>query len=138
MKTRCVTATRTGSYGTAGSPKNTLATKPPTKDGDVAASALDTALAWCAADQSGPVLRALAKTLTADKIRPWPTPKPALKRPAEAANPLIKAVRRSGRGVRNLTNYRLRILLAGGPLGNAKRHTTTSPSEVGRRGLIYG
>ena len=34
--------------------------------------------------------------------------------PVEAANLLIKQVKRSGRGFRNLSNYRLRILLAGG------------------------
>jgi hypothetical protein len=34
--------------------------------------------------------------------------------PVEAANLLIKQVKRSGRGFRNLENYQLRILLAGG------------------------
>ena len=34
--------------------------------------------------------------------------------PVEAANLLIKAVKRSGRGFRHMANYRLRILLAGG------------------------
>ena len=34
--------------------------------------------------------------------------------PVEAANLLIKQVKRSGRGFRNFDNYRLRILLAGG------------------------
>ena len=34
--------------------------------------------------------------------------------PVEAANFLIKQVKRSGRGFRNVDNYRLRILLAGG------------------------
>ena len=34
--------------------------------------------------------------------------------PVEAANLLIKQIKRHGRGFRNLDNYRLRILLAGG------------------------
>jgi transposase len=34
--------------------------------------------------------------------------------PVEAANLMIKQVKRSGRGFRNFHNYRLRILLAGG------------------------
>jgi len=34
--------------------------------------------------------------------------------PVEAANLIIKQVKRSGRGFRNPANYRLRILLTGG------------------------
>jgi transposase len=86
-----------------------------TNDRDVAATALDTVTAWCVADESGPELRTLAKTLTA-----WRTAilahhdTGASNGRTEAANLLIKAVKRSGRGFRNLANYRLRILLAGG------------------------
>ena len=65
--------------------------------------------------ESGPELRRLAKML-----RRWMTQILAHHRtgasngPVEAMNLLIKQVKRSGRGFRSFTNYRLRILLAGG------------------------
>lgn len=86
-----------------------------TDDPAVAEAALDDAIAWCTAHEAGPELRRLAKTL-----RRWRTQilnhhtTGASNGPVEAANLLIKQVKRSGRGFRNLANYRLRILLAGG------------------------
>ena len=41
--------------------------------------------------------------------------------PVEAANLLIKQVKRAGRGFRNVANYRLRILLAGGLMATLNR-----------------
>ena len=84
-------------------------------DPDAAALLLDEAIAWCSASESGPELRTLAKTL-----RRWRTAilahhtTGASNGPVEAANLLIKQVKRSGRGCRNARNYRVRILLAGG------------------------
>ncbi len=86
-----------------------------TDDHAQAEVALDDAIAWCTAAEAGPELRRLAKTL-----RRWRTEilahhtTGASNGPVEAANLLIKQVKRSGRGFRNLANYRLRILLAGG------------------------
>lgn len=86
-----------------------------TDDHAQAEVALDDAIAWCTAAEAGPELRRLAKTL-----RRWRTQilahhtTGASNGPVEAANLLIKQVKRSGRGFRNFTNYRLRILLAGG------------------------
>jgi transposase len=86
-----------------------------TDDPVLAEVALDDAIAWCTAPEAGPELRRLAKTL-----RRWHAQilahhtTGASNGPVEAANLLIKQVKRSGRGFRNLTNYRLRILLAGG------------------------
>ena len=86
-----------------------------TDDPAEAAVALDDAIAWCTAIEAGPELRRLAKTL-----RRWRTQilnhhtTGASNGPVEAANLMIKQVKRSGRGFRNLQNYRLRILLAGG------------------------
>lgn len=82
---------------------------------DEAARLLDDAIDWCLAEESGPELATLAKTL-----RRWHPEilarheTGASNGRVEAANLLIKAVKRSGRGFRNLHNYRLRILLAGG------------------------
>ena len=84
-------------------------------DPAIAAGLLDDAIAWCSARESGPELTTLAKTL-----RRWHTEilahhtTGASNGPVEAANLLIKQVKRSGRGFRNFANYRLRILLAGG------------------------
>jgi transposase len=104
-----------------------------TDDPDRAAVALDDAIAWCAARESGPELRRLAKTLRrwhGEIIAHHSTG--ASNGPVEAANLLIKQVKRSGRGFRNLTNYRLRILLAGGL--PCERHPVTRlrarPSSV--------
>ena len=86
-----------------------------TNDSDLAVAALDDAIAWCTAAESGQELRRLAKTL-----RRWRREilahhvTGASNGPVEAANLMIKQVKRSGRGFRNLANYRLRILLAGG------------------------
>lgn len=46
--------------------------------------------------------------------------------PVEAANLLIKQIKRSGRGFRNLANYRLRILLAGGANPLRESHAITN------------
>ena len=86
-----------------------------TDDPMLAAVALDDAIVWCTAPEAGPELRRLAKTL-----RRWRTEilahhtTGASNGPVEAANLMIKQVKRSGRGFRNFDNYRLRILLAGG------------------------
>ncbi len=49
--------------------------------------------------------------------------------PVEAANLLIKQVKRSGRGFRYLAKYRLRILLAGGtnPMRETQQVTSIRP-----------
>jgi transposase len=86
-----------------------------TDDAVAAADALDDAIAWCNTPEAGPELRRLAKTL-----RRWRAQilnhhvTGASNGPVEAANLMIKQVKRSGRGFRNLDNYRLRILLAAG------------------------
>jgi len=86
-----------------------------TDDPNLASVALDDAIDWCTAPESGKELRRLAKTL-----RRWRREilahhsTGASNGPVEAANLLIKQVKRSGRGFRNFDNYRLRILLAGG------------------------
>lgn len=103
-----------------------------TDDPAIAEQALDDAIAWCAEPESGPELRTLAKTL-----RRWRTEivahhhTGASNGPTEAANLLIKAVERSGRGFRNFRNYRLRSLLAGG--NNALRETPQVTSIRPRR-----
>jgi transposase len=86
-----------------------------TDDREQATEALDTVIAWCTAPESGPELRTLAKTLNGwrEAILAHHDTGASNGR-TEAANLLIKAVKRSGRGFRNLANYRLRILLAGG------------------------
>jgi transposase len=98
-----------------------------TDDPDIATERLDDAIAWCTATEAGPELRRLAKTL-----RRWRTEiiahhsTGASNGPVEAANLLIKQVKRSGRGFRNLDNYRLRILLAGGDNPLRETHPVTS------------
>jgi transposase len=104
-----------------------------TDDPDHAAIALDDAIDWCTARESGLELRRLAKTL-----RRWRQEilahhvTGASNGPVEAANLTIKQVKRSGRGFRNVANYRLRILLAGG-LTRERQHVTrirARPSSV--------
>jgi Transposase len=74
-----------------------------TDDPELAANRLDDAIAWCAGVESGPELRRLVKTL-----RRWRAEILAHHRtgasngPVEAANLLIKQIKRSGRGFRNL------------------------------------
>lgn len=85
-----------------------------TDDPIVAEAVLDDAIAWCTAPEAGPELRRLAKMLRrwrAEILAHHHTG--ASNGPVEAANLTIKQVKRSGRGFRNFTNYRLRILLAG-------------------------
>jgi len=97
-----------------------------TDDIDVAATRLDDTIAWCTEPEAGPELTTLAKTL-----RRWRTAilarhsTGASNGPVEAANLLIKAVKRSGRGFRNAANYRLRILLAAGTNPLRETHTVT-------------
>ena len=86
-----------------------------TDDAEIAEAALERAIDWCRDPDAGPELRTLAKTLLrwrgeilAHHITGASNGK------VEAANLTIKQVKRSGRGFRNLNNYRLRILLAGG------------------------
>jgi transposase len=86
-----------------------------TNDVDQAEAALDRAIAWCRDPDAGPELRTLAKTLVrwrAEILARHTTG--ASNGRVEAANLTIKQVKRSGRGFRKLTNYRIRILLAGG------------------------
>ncbi len=77
--------------------------------------ALDDAIDWCTTPGASTELRRLVKTL-----RRWREQilahhhTGASNGPVEAANLMIKQVKRSGRGFRNFDNYRLRILLAGG------------------------
>ncbi len=98
-----------------------------TDDVDEATRRLDDAIAWCSAPESGPELRTLAKTL-----RRWRAPilahhtTGASNGPVEAANLTIKQVKRSGRGFRNVLNYRLRILLAGGTSRQRETQPVTS------------
>ena len=80
-----------------------------------AEAALERAIAWCTDTEAGPEQRTLAKTLrrwSAEILAHHDTG--ASNGRVEAANLLVKAVKRAGRGFRNLDNYRLRILLAGG------------------------
>lgn len=86
-----------------------------TEDPATAGGLLDDAIDWCTAAESGPELRRLAKMLRrwrAEILAHHTTG--ASNGPVEAANLLIKAVMRTGRGFRKMANYRLRILLAGG------------------------
>jgi transposase len=97
-----------------------------TTDPDQAARLLDDAIVWCTEPEAGPELMTLAKTL-----QRWRSEILARHRtgasngPVEAANLLIKAVKRAGRGFRNMVNYRLRILLAGGANPLRETHTVT-------------
>lgn len=104
-----------------------------TDDPAVAEAALDDAIAWCTAREAGPELRTLAKTLKRWRVQILNHHRTgASNGPVEAANLLIKQVKRSGRGFRNLANYRLRILLAGG-LTREHHHVTrlrARPSSV--------
>ena len=86
-----------------------------TDDPAEAEVALDRALAWCRDRDAGPELRTLAKTLTRwrTEILAHHTTGASNGR-VEAANLLLKQIKRAGRGFRSLRNYRLRILLAGG------------------------
>jgi hypothetical protein len=80
--------------------------------------------------RAGPELRRLAKTLKRwrNEIVAHHTTG-ASNGPVEAANLLIKQVKRSGRGFRNFDNYRLCILLAGGqsPLRETQPVTSIRP-----------
>jgi transposase len=97
-----------------------------TDDLHEATAALDDAIDWCTDPQSGPELTRLLKTL-----RRWRTEilnhhrTGASNGPVEAANLLIKQIKRSGRGFRNIDNYRLRILLAGGTNPLRETHQVT-------------
>ena len=79
------------------------------------AARLEDAIAYSAAPEAAPELHKLAGTLAR-----WRTEITAAVSTGtnngrtEAANAKIKDVKRSGRGYRNLANYRLRILLAAG------------------------
>ena len=82
---------------------------------DDATAALDAAVAWCTDPDATIEQRTLAKTLVRwrSEILARHTTGASNGR-VEAANLTIKHVKRSGRGFRNLGNYRLRILLAAG------------------------
>ena len=98
-----------------------------TDDPDVAEAALDDAIDWCTSPEAGPELARLAKTLRRwrHQILAHHTTG-ASNGPVEAANLLIKQVKRSARGFRNTNNYRLRILLAGGTNPVCKTQPVTS------------
>jgi transposase len=104
-----------------------------TDDPDQAAVAFDRAIAWCRDPDASAELRTLAKALTrwrAENLAHHTTG--ASNGRVEAANLTIKQVKRSGRGFRNLSNYRLRILLAGG----TPRHTHPVTSHRARPSSI--
>lgn len=98
-----------------------------TDDLDLGEARLEDLFAWCDDHASGPELATLAKTL-----RHWRREilahhhTGASNGRVEAANLLIKQVKRSGRGFRNVDNYRLRILLAGGTNPACKTPSVTS------------
>jgi transposase len=97
-----------------------------TDDYDLAAIRLDDALEWCTQPEAGPEQLTLAKTMRrwrAEILAHHSTG--ASNGPVEAANLLIKQVKRSGRGFRNVVNYRLRILLAGGANPACQTHNVT-------------
>ena len=102
-------------------------------DAAIAAGLLDDAIAWCSARESGPELATLAKTLRhwrAEILAHHTTG--ASNGPVEAANLLIKQVKRSGRGFRSFHNYRLRILLAGGqPRARLNPSRASAPAVPG-------
>ncbi len=101
-----------------------------TNDPDEAAGRLDDVIVWCSDADSGPELRRLAKTLERWRQQILSRHSTgASNGPVEAANLLIKQVKRSGRGFRNLDNYRLRILLAGGtnPMRETQQVTSIRP-----------
>jgi len=79
------------------------------------AERLDDAIRWCAAPEAAPELHRLARTL--DRWRTEIQTSVATgthNGRTEAANAKIKDVKRSARGFRNFSKYRLRILLAAG------------------------
>lgn len=83
-----------------------------TNDVGAATVALERAIEWCTDPSSGPELATLAKTLTRWRVEILAHHTTGVSNGrVEAANLTIKQVKRSGRGFRNLTNYRLRILL---------------------------
>jgi transposase len=85
-----------------------------TDEPDEAADRLEEAIAWCNAS-TGPEVKRLGKTLRrwrAEILAHHQTG--ASNGPTEAVNSTIKAVKRRGRGFRNLSNYRLHLLLAAG------------------------
>jgi len=99
-----------------------------TDDPAEAARIINELLDWCDHSTTARAeLATLAKT-----IRRWRTEilahqsTGASNGPVEAANLLIKQVKRSGRGSRNPANYRLRILLAGGQNPTCKTQPVTS------------
>jgi len=85
-----------------------------TDDVDEARVALEDAIAWCKASTVREVKR-LGKLLNRwnREILAHHTTG-ASNGPTEAVNLTIKAVKRRGRGFRNFSNYRLRLLLASG------------------------
>ena len=112
---RCATATRPANSKTPGSRKRKSApcispTTPPSRS-----TTLDDAIALVYRARSrtrAPSPREDVATVAVEILNHHTTG--ASNGPVEAANLLIKQVKRSGRGFRNLANYRLRILLAGG------------------------
>ena len=87
-----------------------------TIDPDQASDRLDDAIGWCDAPEAAPELHRLARTL--DRRRAEIETSVATgthNGRTEAANAKIKDVKRSARGFRNLSNYRLPILPAAGP-----------------------
>jgi transposase len=97
-----------------------------TDDPDEATERLDDAIAWCTAPEATPEQTRLAKTLCrwrAEILAHHTTG--ASNGPVEAANLTIKQIKRSGRGFRNLANYRLRILLTGQRALRETHHVTS-------------
>jgi len=103
-----------------------------TDDPELAAERLDDAIAFTAASDV-PEVKTLGKSL-----RRWRTAilahhtTGASNGPTEAVNLTIKAVKRCGRGFRNFSNYRLRLLLVAG----VEWHTSAVTRLRGRPRLI--
>ena len=86
-----------------------------TAEPEQAADRLDDAIAYCRAPEAAPELHKLAATLKSWRTEIiTSTTTGTHNGRTEAANANIKDVKRSARGLTNLANYRLRILLAAG------------------------
>lgn len=84
-------------------------------DPDTAEAFLDELTADMSDELMPPEVRALSRTLTRwrDQLRAWHQATVS-NGPTEAANNLIKRIKRIGFGLRRFTHYRLRVLLYSG------------------------
>jgi len=111
-----------------------------TDDPDEAAAELDDAIAWCSDPDSGPELVTLLKTLRRWRIEIVNHHRTgAPNGPVEAANLLIKQIKRHGRGFQNLKELpaphppRRRLTPARDSPGH---ETPTTPSQLSRVGPV--